>query len=53
MFQGLDARGKCGSRVLQPPGDGSTDLFGGYEEHTAASRPNKMFCVPKRTYPGL
>lgn len=30
-------------RVLQPPGGGSSNLFGGYEEDSAPSRrPNKM-----------
>jgi len=30
-------------RVLRPPGGGSSNLFGGYEEDTSASRrPNKM-----------
>ncbi|XP_047212331.1 jupiter microtubule associated homolog 2-like [Girardinichthys multiradiatus] len=43
MFQGLDTGGKTSSRVLQPPGGGSSNLFGGYEEDVAPSRrPNKM-----------
>uniref|UniRef100_A0A8C2DCM0 Jupiter microtubule associated homolog 2 n=1 Tax=Cyprinus carpio TaxID=7962 RepID=A0A8C2DCM0_CYPCA len=43
MFQGLDSSGKPSSRVLRPPGGGSSNLFGGYEEDTSASRrPNKM-----------
>lgn len=29
-------------RVLQPPGGGSSNLFGGYEDDTASRRPNKM-----------
>lgn len=30
-------------RVLRPPGGGSSNLFGGYEEDTSTSRrPNKM-----------
>lgn len=33
----------CLFRVLRPPGGGSSNLFGGYEEDTSASRrPNKM-----------
>ncbi|XP_015255486.1 PREDICTED: hematological and neurological expressed 1-like protein [Cyprinodon variegatus] len=43
MFQGLDTGGKPSSRVLRPPGGGSSNLFGGYEEDNAQSgRPNKM-----------
>lgn len=50
-------------RVLQPPGGGSSNLFGGYEEDSAASRrPHKMASkvfappeqpetVPKRSNP--
>lgn len=50
-------------RVLQPPGGGSSNLFGGYEDDSAASRkPNKMASkvfappeqsqsVPKRSNP--
>ncbi|XP_051572023.1 jupiter microtubule associated homolog 2-like [Myxocyprinus asiaticus] len=42
MFQGLD-NSKPSSRVLRPPGGGSSNLFGSYEEDTSASRrPNKM-----------
>ncbi|KAK5856482.1 hypothetical protein PBY51_008073 [Eleginops maclovinus] len=43
MFQGLSAGAKNSSRVLQPPGGGSSNLFGGYEEDTAppVRRPNK------------
>ncbi|XP_028454522.1 jupiter microtubule associated homolog 2 isoform X1 [Perca flavescens] len=63
MFQGLDTGTKPSSRVLQPPGGGSSNLFGGYEDDSAASRrPNKMAskvfapaedsqCVPKRSNP--
>lgn len=29
-------------RVLRPPGGGSSNLFGGYEDDTASRRPNKM-----------
>ncbi len=41
-------------RVLRPPGGGSSNLFGGYEEDTSASRrPNKMsssiFAAPEET----
>lgn len=33
----------CVHRVLQPPGGGSSNIFGGYEEDAVASRrPNKM-----------
>ncbi|XP_051245368.1 jupiter microtubule associated homolog 2 [Dicentrarchus labrax] len=43
MFQGLDTGTKPSSRVLQPPGGGSSNLFGGFEEDSAPSRrPNKM-----------
>uniref|UniRef100_UPI0037E93921 jupiter microtubule associated homolog 2 n=1 Tax=Semicossyphus pulcher TaxID=241346 RepID=UPI0037E93921 len=43
MFQGLDTGSKPSSRVLQPPGGGSSNLFGGYEDDAGASRrPNKM-----------
>uniref|UniRef100_A0A3Q2QZC2 Jupiter microtubule associated homolog 2 n=1 Tax=Fundulus heteroclitus TaxID=8078 RepID=A0A3Q2QZC2_FUNHE len=43
MFQGLDNTGKSSSRVLQPPGGGSSNLFGGYEDDSAPfRRPNKM-----------
>lgn len=50
-------------RVLRPPGGGSSDLFGGYEDDAAVSRkPHKMAsnifgtpeqseCVPKRSNP--
>ncbi|CAG5897630.1 unnamed protein product [Menidia menidia] len=43
MFQGLDSGSKPSSRVLQPPGGGTSNLFGGYEEDAAPSRrANKM-----------
>ncbi|XP_062295147.1 jupiter microtubule associated homolog 2 isoform X1 [Scomber scombrus] len=42
MFQGLETGSKPSSRVLQPPGGGSSNLFGGYEDDTASRRPNKM-----------
>ncbi|XP_029914581.1 jupiter microtubule associated homolog 2 isoform X2 [Myripristis murdjan] len=43
MFQGLDTGSKPSSRVLRPPGGGSSNLFGGFDEDAAASRrPNKM-----------
>ncbi|XP_013885731.1 jupiter microtubule associated homolog 2 [Austrofundulus limnaeus] len=43
MFQGLGTDSKPSSRVLRPPGGGSSDLFGGYEDDSAPSRrPNKM-----------
>uniref|UniRef100_A0A1A8CVX3 Hematological and neurological expressed 1-like n=1 Tax=Nothobranchius kadleci TaxID=1051664 RepID=A0A1A8CVX3_NOTKA len=42
-FQGFDSSSKPSSRVLQPPGGGSNNIFGGYEEDVAPSRrPNKM-----------
>ncbi|XP_068606056.1 jupiter microtubule associated homolog 2 [Brachionichthys hirsutus] len=43
MFQGLDPRAKPSSRVMHPPGGGSSDLFGGYKEDVALPRrPDKM-----------
>uniref|UniRef100_A0A3Q1B967 Jupiter microtubule associated homolog 2 n=2 Tax=Amphiprion ocellaris TaxID=80972 RepID=A0A3Q1B967_AMPOC len=63
MFQGLDSASKPSSRVLQPPGGGSSNVFGGYEDDSAAMRrPNKMASkvfaapeepqsVPKRSNP--
>ncbi|XP_061556356.1 jupiter microtubule associated homolog 2 [Phycodurus eques] len=43
MFQGFDSGSKPSSRVLRPPGGGSSNLFGGYEEEVPQSRrPNKM-----------
>uniref|UniRef100_H2S9N6 Jupiter microtubule associated homolog 2 n=1 Tax=Takifugu rubripes TaxID=31033 RepID=H2S9N6_TAKRU len=43
MFQGLDTGSKPSSRVLRPPGGGSSNLFGGFEDDAAASRkPHKM-----------
>ncbi|XP_026181358.1 jupiter microtubule associated homolog 2 [Mastacembelus armatus] len=62
MFQGLDSNSKPSSRVLQPPGGGSSNLFGGYEDNSASRRPNKMASnifgppedphgVPKRSNP--
>ncbi|KAF7652633.1 hypothetical protein LDENG_00094170 [Lucifuga dentata] len=63
MFQGLDTASKPSSRVLRPPGGGSSNLFGGLEEDAAVSRrPNKMTStifsppqesqdVPKRSNP--
>ncbi|XP_054615486.1 jupiter microtubule associated homolog 2 [Dunckerocampus dactyliophorus] len=63
MFQGLDTGSKPSSRVLRPPGGGSSNLFGGYEEESPQSRrPNKMAsnvfaspdesqAIPKRSNP--
>uniref|UniRef100_A0AAV2KGL5 Hematological and neurological expressed 1-like protein n=1 Tax=Knipowitschia caucasica TaxID=637954 RepID=A0AAV2KGL5_KNICA len=43
MFQGLGSSTKPSSRVLRPPGGGSSNLFGGYEEDASTQRrPNKM-----------
>ncbi|XP_056263001.1 jupiter microtubule associated homolog 2 [Pseudoliparis swirei] len=43
IFQGLDTGTKPSSRVLQPPGGGSSNLFGAYEDDSAAPRrPNRM-----------
>ncbi|TWW69594.1 jupiter microtubule associated homolog 2 [Takifugu flavidus] len=43
MFQGLDTGSKPSSRVLRPPGGGSSNLFGGFEDDAGASRkPHKM-----------
>ncbi|XP_041673154.1 jupiter microtubule associated homolog 2 [Cheilinus undulatus] len=57
MFQGLDTGSKPSSRVLRPPGGGSSNLFGGYEEDAGASRrPNKMassvFAPPEQPQSG-
>ncbi|KAF4092947.1 hypothetical protein AMELA_G00026500 [Ameiurus melas] len=42
-FQGLEDGAKPSSRVLRPPGGGSSNIFGGYEDDGGASRrPNKM-----------
>lgn len=62
MFQGLDTGSKPSSRVLRPPGGGSSNLFGGYEDDSASRRPNRMASsvfspaeepqsVPKRSNP--
>ncbi|XP_066498949.1 jupiter microtubule associated homolog 2 [Hoplias malabaricus] len=62
-FQGLDEGSKTSSRVLQPPGGGSSNIFGGYDDNSGASRrPHKMASTifappeesqagPKRSYP--
>ncbi|XP_076853271.1 jupiter microtubule associated homolog 2 [Brachyhypopomus gauderio] len=43
MFQGLDNSAKTSSRVLRPPGGGSSNIFGSSEDDAGASRrPNKM-----------
>ncbi|KAJ3601165.1 hypothetical protein NHX12_032138 [Muraenolepis orangiensis] len=43
VFQGLDNASKPSSRVLRPPGGGSSNLFGSYEEDAAPTRrSNKM-----------
>ncbi|KAK3520694.1 hypothetical protein QTP70_030570 [Hemibagrus guttatus] len=42
-YQGLEDSGKPSSRVLRPPGGGSSNIFGGYGEDAGASRrTNKM-----------
>ncbi|XP_028843223.1 jupiter microtubule associated homolog 2 [Denticeps clupeoides] len=42
-FQGLDNSAKPSSRVLRPPGGGSSNLFGGYEEDSPSTRrPNQV-----------
>ncbi|XP_064171328.1 jupiter microtubule associated homolog 2-like [Anguilla rostrata] len=41
MFQGLENDGKPSSRVQQPPGGGSSNLFGPCDE-VSARRPHKM-----------
>ncbi|XP_061740471.1 jupiter microtubule associated homolog 2 [Nerophis ophidion] len=63
MFQGLATGAKPSSRVLRPPGGGSSDLFGGYEEEAPQSRrlnkmasnvfapPEEPQTVPRRTNP--
>ncbi|KAJ8364215.1 hypothetical protein SKAU_G00130460 [Synaphobranchus kaupii] len=61
-FQGIDANAKPSSRVLRPPGGGSSNLFGGGDEPTAGIRSHKMTSTifappeeplggPKRTNP--
>ncbi|XP_036393518.1 jupiter microtubule associated homolog 2-like [Megalops cyprinoides] len=62
-FQGMDASAKPSSRVLRPPGGGSSNIFGGGDETASAgSRANKMASTifappdeplgcPKRTNP--
>nr|XP_015215374.1 PREDICTED: hematological and neurological expressed 1-like protein [Lepisosteus oculatus] len=42
MFQGLESSGKPSSRVLRPPGGGSSDLFGVSENTSQATKPHKM-----------
>ncbi|XP_024074770.1 jupiter microtubule associated homolog 2 [Terrapene carolina triunguis] len=63
MFQGPEAESaKPSSRVLKPPGGGSSNLFGSTEEVSSSSRPHRMASsifgaaeepqnFPKRTYP--
>ncbi|XP_061829947.1 jupiter microtubule associated homolog 2 isoform X2 [Nerophis lumbriciformis] len=63
MFQGLATGSKPSSRVLQPPGGGSSDLFGSYEEKAPQSRrlnkmasnvfasPEEPQTVPRRSNP--
>ncbi|XP_075422395.1 jupiter microtubule associated homolog 2 [Ascaphus truei] len=41
-FQGLERDAKMSSRVLKPPGGGSSCVFGSSDEPTAPSRPHKM-----------
>ncbi|XP_033885640.2 jupiter microtubule associated homolog 2-like isoform X2 [Acipenser ruthenus] len=42
MFQGLDTSAKSSSRVLRPPGGGSSNLFGSAEENASPNRTHKM-----------
>ncbi|KAK1162757.1 hypothetical protein AOXY_G17695 [Acipenser oxyrinchus oxyrinchus] len=42
MFQGLDNSAKSSSRVLRPPGGGSSNLFGSAEENASPNRTHKM-----------
>ncbi|KAM3916638.1 jupiter microtubule associated homolog 2 isoform 2-T2 [Leptodactylus fuscus] len=41
-FQGLESSNKPSSRVLKPPGGGSSCIFGNSEESAAPRRQNKM-----------
>lgn len=41
-FQGLESANKPSSRVLKPPGGGSSSIFGNSEEVAAPKRQNKM-----------
>ncbi|KAG8433151.1 hypothetical protein GDO86_017441 [Hymenochirus boettgeri] len=41
-FQGMESDMKPSSRVLKPPGGGSSCIFGSSEETPAANRPHKM-----------
>ncbi|XP_072273779.1 jupiter microtubule associated homolog 2 [Pyxicephalus adspersus] len=61
-FQGLESESKPSSRVLKPPGGGSSCIFGGSEEVSVSSRQHKMASnifgsaaeaenVPKRSNP--
>ncbi|KAM9305892.1 jupiter microtubule associated homolog 2 [Gastrophryne carolinensis] len=61
-FQGLESESKPSSRVLKPPGGGSSCIFGNSEEVKVSSRQNKMASnifdsksepadVPKRSNP--
>jgi hypothetical protein len=40
MFQGLDPNARLSSKVLRPPGGGSTDIFGIHDA------PGETFTVP-------
>uniref|UniRef100_A0A8V0ZAT2 Jupiter microtubule associated homolog 2 n=1 Tax=Gallus gallus TaxID=9031 RepID=A0A8V0ZAT2_CHICK len=63
MFQGPEAEpAKPSSRVLKPPGGGSSNLFGSAEEVSSSSKPHRMASnifgaseepqnLPKRTNP--
>ncbi|KAJ7427737.1 hematological and neurological expressed 1 like protein [Willisornis vidua] len=63
MFQGGEAEpAKPSSRVLKPPGGGSSNVFGSTEEVSSSSRPHRMASnifgaseqpqnIPKRTNP--
>ncbi|XP_036408993.1 jupiter microtubule associated homolog 2 [Megalops cyprinoides] len=50
MYQGLDEDAKPSSRVLRPPGGGSSNLFGGCDEEPSVRRPAKssnIFASPE------
>ncbi|XP_066544847.1 jupiter microtubule associated homolog 2 [Amia ocellicauda] len=42
MFQGLESSGKPSSRVLRPPGGGSSNLFGAGEETSSQNKTHQM-----------
>ncbi|XP_053550646.1 jupiter microtubule associated homolog 2 [Bombina bombina] len=42
IFQGLESDNKTSSRVLKPPGGGSSSIFGGSDEPAVPNKPHKM-----------